>query len=502
MRVRTLMFAALMGAAAAFTIPSSAAFAKDMLVIDFVGEPNSLDPHVQWNPDSFNVYRNIFDNLITRDDEGKIVPQIATGWKYLSDTEVEFKIRGDVKFHDGKPLTADDVVFSIKRITDPAFASPQLSQFNQIADAVAKDPTTVVVTTKGPYPVLLAQLTKLSIVPKHVVEAESKDEFNLNPVGSGPYKFDHWTRGVEVVVTRNDDYWGQKGVFPKVSFRAVPDAATRVANLLAGTSDLVTNIDSDLASQVKASGDAKVVAARTERVAYFAMNVNKPPLDDPRVRLAIAEGIDKEGIVNGILGGYERPVPELASPAHVGWVEGIEAPAYDQAKAKALVAEVGDKAKQEFSILTAPVYDQRIVQAIQQMLADIGLNPKIEMTDMGNWLQRMQSGPDSIPQSAFSRWSCGCQDADGIMYPILHSSSGWANIKDPEVDKALDEARSTIDTDKRIALYKTVHEIVAEKNYVIPLYQASVIYGAAKGVEFTPTPNENIFVNRIGWSGE
>jgi peptide/nickel transport system substrate-binding protein len=360
----------------------------------------------------------------------------------------------------------------------------------------------VVVTTKGPYPVLLAQLTKLSIVPKHVVEAESKDAFNLNPVGSGPYKFDHWTRGVEVVVTRNDDYWGQKGAFPKVSFRAVPDAATRVANLLAGTSDLVTNIDSDLASQVKASGNAKVVSARTERVAYFAMNVTKPPFDDPKLRLAAAEAIDKEGIVNGILGGYERPVPELASPAHVGWVDGIQAPPYDPENAKKLVAEAGDKAKQEFSILTAPVYDQRIVQAIQQMLADVGFKPKIEMTDMGNWLQQMQSGPKSIPQSAFSRWSCGCQDADGIMYPILHSSSGWANVKDPAVDKALDEARSVIDTDKRIALYKQVHEIVAKENYVVPLYQASVIYGAAKGVEFTPTPNENIFVNRIGWSGE
>lgn len=493
---------AMLLAAATFTLPTTLVWAKDMLVIDFAGEPNSLDPHVQWNPDSFNVYRNIFDNLITRDDAGDFAPQIATEWKYLSDTEIQFKIRDDVKFHDGKPLTADDVVFSIKRITDPAFASPQLGQFNQIEDATAKDPTTVVVTTQGPYPVLLAQLTKLSIVPRHVVESIPKDEFNLHPVGSGPYKFESWTRGVEVVLARNDSYWGQKGAFPKVSFRAVPDAATRVANLLAGTSDLVTNIDSDLASQIKASDQAKVVSARTERVAYFAMNVKKPPLDDARVRLAIAHAIDKDGIVTGILGGYERPVSELASPAHVGWVEGITAPAYDPAKAKDLIAEVGDKAKSEFSILTAPVYDQRVVQAIQQMLVDVGLNPKIEMTDMGNWLQRMQSGPESIPQAAFSRWSCGCQDADGIMYPILHSSSGWANIKDPQVDAALDAARSTIDPAKRLELYKTVHGIVSKENYVIPLYQAAVIYGAAKGVEFTPTPNENIFINRIGWSGE
>ncbi|NKX16472.1 hypothetical protein HGG75_14470 [Ochrobactrum pseudogrignonense] len=183
-----------------------------------------------------------------------MAPQIATEWKYLSDSEIEFKIRNDVKFHDGKPLTADDVAFSIKRIIDPAFASPQIGQFNQINDAVAKDGTTVVVTTKGPYPVLLAQLTKLSIVPKHVVETVSKDEFNIKPVGSGPYKLANWNRGVEVLLARNDDYWGKKGEFPKVAFRAVPDGSTRIANLQAGTTDLVSNLDNDLAAQLEASG--------------------------------------------------------------------------------------------------------------------------------------------------------------------------------------------------------------------------------------------------------
>ncbi len=476
--------------------------AKEMLVIDFVGEPNSLDPHVQWNPDSFNVYRNIFDNLLTRDDSGEIAPQIATEWTYLSDTQIEFKIRDDVTFHDGEKLTAEDVVFSVKRITDPEFASPQLGQFNSITDAVASDETTVVLTTSEPYPVLFAQLTKLSIVPQHVVEAVSKDAFNANPVGSGPYKFETWNRGVEVILARNDDYWGELGDFERASFRAVPDAATRVANLQSGTSDIVTNIDSDLAAQIEGSGTGKVLSARTERVAYFAMNVTKAPLDDPRVRTAIAHAIDKQGIVDGILGGFEAPVSQLVSPASFGFVEGIEAPAYDLEQARALIAEVGESASLPFSILTAPVYDQRVVQALQQMLAEAGFNASIEMTDMGNWMQQMQSGPEVIPQTAFSRWSCGCQDADGIMYPILHSSSGWANVQNEELDELLDAARGTIDQDERLELYRQVSQIIAEQNYVIPLYQASVIYGAAEEVEFTPLANENIFLNRIRWTGE
>jgi peptide/nickel transport system substrate-binding protein len=480
MRFRNALFAALLAATALAALPQNAG-AKDLLAVDFIAEPSSLDPHVQWNTDSFNVYRNIFDNLLTRDDKGEIAPQIATEWKYLSDAEIEFKIRDDVKFHDGKPLTAEDVAFSIKRIIDPAFASPQIGQFNQINDAVAKDGTTVVVTTKGPYPVLLAQLTKLSIVPKHVVETVSKDEFNIKPVGSGPYKLENWNRGVEVLLARNYD-------------------STRIANLQAGTTDLVSNLDNDLAAQLEASGQGNVLPVRGERIAFFSLNINKAPLNDPRIRLAIAHAIDKQGIVEGILGGYDAPLDELTSPVSFGFVEGIKAPDYNPEKAKELVAEVGDAAKTEITLLTTPTYDQRVVQAIQQMLNEVGLNVKIVTTDMGNWMQQMQSGADTIPSAAFGRWSCGCQDADGTLYPLLHSSSSWSTIKDDRLDKALDEARNVINSERRLELYKSVHEIVAAENYIIPLYQASVIYGAAKSVEFTPLPNENLFLNRVGWS--
>ncbi|MBN9063293.1 MAG: peptide ABC transporter [Rhizobiales bacterium 65-9] len=498
MKNRRLLAKAFM--ALCLAIPAGSALAaKDRVTIDLSGEPSSLDPHVQWNPDSYYIYRNIFDNLLTRDDKGDIVPQIATSWKYLSDTQIQFQLRDDVTFHDGKKLTADDVVYSVKRITDPKFASPQLGQFDKITDAVANDAKTVTLTTNGAYPALLAQLVKLSIVPKHVVEAVGKDAFNLKPVGSGPYKFEAWQRGVSVTLARNDAYWGRKGAFPTAVFRAIPDAATRTANLQAGASDLAANLDGDLAQQLKNSPRAKPVPVLTERVAYLAMNVQKEPLNDPKVRQAIAYAIDKQAITDGVLGGYEKPALEMLTPAHEGWVDGIKDHPFDLAKAKALLAEAGPKARQEISLVTAPVYDQRVVQALQQMLNEAGLKVKIDMTDMAQWLRRMQSGPDSIPQMAFSRWSCGCQDADGVLFPILHSSSGWANAKDKTIDDALDGARQTLDKSKRLAFYKTVHERIASENYIIPLYQAAVIYGAAKNLEWTPTPNESIFLNRMGW---
>ncbi|KRE06402.1 peptide ABC transporter [Bosea sp. Root670] len=493
-------------AAAAFLVATAlglaagpALAAKDRFVVDLVNEPSSLDPQVQWNPDSYYVYRNIFDNLVTRDDKGEIIPQVATAWKQLSDTEIEFDLRGDIVFHDGSKLTADDVVFSVKRITDPKFASPQLGQFDKITDAVALSPTKVKLVTAGPYPALLAQLVKLSIVPKAVVEAVGKDAFNLKPVGSGPYKFESWQRGVNVQLARNDTYWGTKAPFPTVTFRAVPDAATRLANLQAGASDLVVTLDADQAAQLKSSAKAQALIGLTERVAYVRLNTTKPPFDNPKLRLAAAYALDKQAMIDGLLGGHDKPVPELLTPAIFGWVDGIKAPEHDLAKAKALIAEAGPAAKAEIDLATAPVFDQRIVQAIQQMLVDAGFNVKIAMSDMATYLKRAQAGPEATSMLSFGRWSCACQDADGVLFPLLHKSSGWSAYRNPKMDALLEEARATLDTNKRLAAYKQVHEIVATDVPVVPLYQAVVIYGAAKNLAFQPTPNESMFINRMSW---
>jgi len=485
----------------ALALAFGTAHAKDRIVIDLVNEPATLDPQVQWNPDSYYVYRNIFDNIVTRDNAGAIAPQIATAWKRLSDTETEFTIRGDVKFHDGQPLTADDVVFSVKRITDPAFGSPQLGQFNQIVKAEVTGPNTVKLTTNGVYPALLAQLVKLSVVPKHVVEKVGKDAFNLQPVGSGPYAFESWQRGVQVTLARNDAYWGDKGTFKSAVFRAVPDAATRVADLQTGTSDLVVTLNSDLAKEIKKSGRGQVLSVLTERVAYFGINSFKAPLNDVRIRRAMAYAIDKEGIVDGILDGYPKVVGELASPAHFGWADGIEPYPYDLKQAKALIAEVGAVAKTPMEFATSPVYDQRVIQAIQQMLNEAGLNVSIKMTDMATYLKGQQaSSPEAANTLSYGRWSCACQDADGIMFPLLHSTSNWSRVRNDKLDQLLTTARTEPDDAKRKALYAEAHKIVKDEVSVLPLYQEAVIYGGAKQLKWAPTSNESLFLNRMGWS--
>lgn len=496
--MKTLKFGLLSGVAlVALALPG---LAKD-LTIDLTGEPSSLDPHMQWNPDSYYVYRNIFDNVVTRDNAGEIVPQVATEWSYDSDTELVLTIRDDVVFHDGEPLTAEDVAFSVRRIIDPEFGSPQLGQFNQIESAEVIDGNKVKLTTKGPYPALLAQLVKLSVVPEHAVQELGQDGFNAAPVGSGPYSFEAWDRGVSVTLTQNSDYWGDTGPFDTAVFRAVPDAATRIADLQAGTADLVVGLDSDGAMQLAGNSAVQTLSAPTERVAYLGWNLDVPPFKDPELRKAASMAIDSAAITEGLLGAGEVPIAQIASPAHFGYAEGIAPYEYDPEKAAEIVASKADIAATPASFGTAPVFDQRVVQAIQQMLNDVGFNVSISMTDMPTYLAAARADDRAErPELSFGRWSCACQDADGIAYPLLHSGSSWSRVNNAELDALLEKARGSLDEDVRQDAYEEVHQIVRDEYLLRPIYQAAVLYGAVTELDFTPTANESLFLNRMSWS--
>ena len=495
-----------LGAAAAFAVsalaavPPALAQAPEPLVIDIVNEPSSLDPHQQWNPDSYYVYRNIFDNMLTRTDAGEIAPQIATEWNYVTDTEIAFTIRDDVTFHNGEPLTPEDVAFSVRRITNPDFGSPQLGQFSSITGAEVTGENEVTLTTETPYPALLAQLVKLSIVPKGYVEEVGDEQFNLEPVGSGPYAFEAWQRGVQVTLSRNQDYWGETGPFETAEFRAVPDAATRVANLQAGQSHLVVSLDPDLALQLEGGGAAEVRDVLTERVAFLGLNSQKPGLENVELRRAIAMAVDKELIVEGLLGGFDEPIDTMITEVHAGYGGGVEGPDYDPDQAREIIEGLGEAADREFVFATSPVFDQRIVQALQQMLSDVGLNVSIEMTDMSTYLSRMRSEPTGAPDMNFGRWSCACQDADGTLYPLLYSESSWSKADLDAFDERLTEARNTLDGERRQELYHEVNELVVEEVPLVPLYRAAILYGADANLDWQPTPNESMFINRMSWS--
>jgi peptide/nickel transport system substrate-binding protein len=479
-------------------LPALAQGAKDTLSVDLPGEPASLDPHVQWDTDSYHVYRNIFDNLVTRNPDGKIVPQIAKAWRYENDTTLVLDIRTDVRFHDGTPLTVDDVAWSVQRIIDPAFKSPQLSQFNSIVKAEAVGTDKVRLTTSSPYPALLAQLVKLSIVPRAYVQKVGNEKFNVEPMGSGPYRFVSWQKGVRVTLAANESYWRGRPPFKTVTFQMVPDTATRIANLKTGRADIIRQLNPDDAASLKGESRLQILSGPTERTGYLFINALAGPTKDVRVRHAIAHAINRQLLIDALLGGYGRPVTILLTPANFGYIEGMKGYPFDPTRARQLLKEAGAEGA-EISFYTSPAYDQRLVQAIQQMLQEVGLKVAISQTDQPTFLKRRQGKPEEAGSISLGRWSCACQDADGVIFPLFHSQSLWAKYANPAFDDAVTRARQTLKDDERLKHYREAFAILEQDVPGIGLYQDFAIYAARRELSWKPTANEAFFVMEMKW---
>lgn len=466
------------------------------LVIDLPGDAATLDPGLQYDTNSYPVYRNIFDQLLGRDAKsGKIEARIATSWKAVSPTEWDFVLRKDVKFHNGDPLTADDVKFSIDRILDIDFKSPQYQNLSPIAEVRVVDPATVRVVTKSPYPVLVAQLVNLSIAPAKYTREKGAAALNTAPVGSGPYRFVEWKKGESVTLAAAGSYWRGKPYFDTVTFRAVPERATRVADLQSGTADLAAGLITDDVKRLSSDAKLRVITGNTERVAYVAFNVlGKGPTAKREVREAIAAAIDPKKIIDTLLGGQAEPVRTLLTPLHFGYDASLPAFAYDPQKAKEALARAGLGSGVTVTFLTSPVYDQGIVQAIQGQLEAVGITVKIQSTDFPTYLKKIQGPEHDWGDIRFGQWSCACLDADGVIYPLFRTGSIWSSYSNPAYDVAVDGARNTLDEGKRAALYSTALRLLHSDVAAYGTWQVRSISGARATLDWQPTVDEQFFV--------
>ncbi len=355
------------------------------------------------------------------------------------------------------------------------------------------------VTTRSTYPVLLAQLTKLSILPRAVVERLG-DGFSQAPVGSGPYKLVRRIQGVSVALAANEGYWRGKPPFPRVELRPVPDESTRIADVRTGRADIARILSTDNADQLRNDAMLKVLWTPTERVTMVILNTLDGATRDRRVREAVAHAIDRDTIIEALLKGYAKPVNEPLTPASFGFNDGMPAYGFDPAQAKALLKEAGLAPGAKVSFLTSPVFDQRIVQAVQQMLNDVGLAAELSTVDVATYLKLRQGRPDEAGDVSYFRWSCGCRDADGTLFPLFHSSSQWSKYRSPAVDAALQDARNTLDAEKRKASYRQALTAIHDDVAIVPLFQDAVMYAARKPVRFQPTADESFFLFDMEWN--
>jgi peptide/nickel transport system substrate-binding protein len=471
----------------------SGAAAGQALTVDLASYPASLDPGLQYDTDSYSVYRNIFDQLLHRNPSTEqVIPWLATAWKQQNPTTWAFTIRSGVKFSDGEPLTAADAAFSIERILDPKLASQQEANFSAIASATGSG-NTLTIKTKYPSPTLLTYLTTLSVVPEAYVNKVGNAAFNLKPVGSGPYEMVSSVPGSDVKVKLNPDYWGTRPQVTSVDFRAVPDIATRVADLQSGQAQLADSMTPDNVAQLKSAG-LQALSAPTERVSYLAFNtIHGGPTNSAAVRTAISEAINYDALDNDLEKGYASPVNSVATPLNVGYPKSLPDYKYDPAQAKAMIKQAG-VAGQTVIMATSPTYSATIVQAIQADIQAVGLNVKIQSTDQATYLQKVQSPSHNWGSIRFGQWSCSCLDADGVAYPLFHTGTIWSSYSNPAFDKLVEQARETLSTTSRDSLYAQAYGILAKDVPGIGLFQIDAIYGASTKLQWKPDAQQDLYV--------
>jgi peptide/nickel transport system substrate-binding protein len=467
LRFRLLMCtAALVAAASVVAGPALAQKKGGSLTVGLELDIPGFDPlKVGVYDTAANIAASVLlETLVRLDDNGKPQPSLALSWSSSDDFKTwTFKLRPDVKFHDGTPFNAAAVKFNFDRQKDPKNACRCAFYIANTLSVDAPDDLTVVYKLKDPavnFPALLTRPDQNSTIHSPTAIQAKGDDYNRNPVGTGPFVLKSWTAGDRMVTERNPNYWDKsKPNLDRVVLRPLPDSQSRFASLKSGETDLVwaDEFEADNIERAKKDSTLQVLTYGGSGAAVVAFNTKVEPLDDVRVRQALVMALDRKKMSQAITNGLARPA---SNPYGDGsWVKCKDDGALpeDQKKAAALIKEYGKPVKFKM-LFTATPRGRANGQVLQQLWKNVGAEMEIEQVDQA-----------TIPPRAFQRkfdvtpWRIvDFPDPDLQMFANFYSKSplNLANFTDPELDKALEAARTTADEGKRTEFYCEVSRII------------------------------------------
>lgn len=467
------------------------------LIIATLSDAKLLDPHLSTDVPSANIQTNLFDGLIKKDQDENIVANLATEWEPIDDTTWEFKLRDDVTFHDGEPFNAEAVKKNIERIIDPEVGAPRAFIFEMITDIVVIDEFTVQLKTDFPFAPLLSHLNHpvgVMVSPKSIDEdyaamEDGKDAgsvINANPVGTGYFTFDSWTPGTEIKLVKNDNYWGEAALVDSVTFKAIPEGGTRLAELETGHAQIIEPVQPNEVPTINDSGKAVVDVKTSSSLAYLGFNIDKEPFNNVKVRQAITMLINEQDINQGIYEGYGLPAVGPLAPNVFGYDESVKPLSYDLEAAKVLLAEAGFADGFKTSVWTND-NQQRMDTAVivQQALSEANIEVEIEVVEWGAYLDKTASGEHDMFILGLSN---PVGDADYFLSQLFHSenkgnSGNRTFYENAKVDELLEQARAEIEEAPRKALYAEVQEILIDEAPMFYIQHQEYLSGVSNDIE-------------------
>jgi peptide/nickel transport system substrate-binding protein len=415
---------------------------------------------------------------------------LAESWEFQG-TQWVFRLRKGVRFHDGTPFTAKDVIHSINRIKNDK-QSLQKENFRDLTEMQAPDDHTVIFTTEIPNAVFLDRLDNRFMISKAAADKHG-DQADQYPLGTGPYKFVSWQRDGNLVMTRNDQYWRASAAIKEVVLKRVKEDAGRVAGLLAGQGDVVNNVPVEELSRFANNPKVRAEKAEGVRMYFLAMNVTHKPFDNKQVRQALNYAVDPSAIIKYIYEGNGYVMNGPLGSNVIGFDPKMKRYPYDPKKAKDLLSSAGYSNGLEVKLYFSPdryPKAREVCQVIADQLAKVGVKTELVSQEFVIFWGREGVNGGKLPFYYVGRPAI---DADTVYDQYYRSGvSKRVEYKNPEFDKLIDEEQKTGDQKKRVELMQQAGRILMDDAPLVPLYTLAEIYGVARNVIWKARPDERV----------
>lgn len=451
---------------------------KDTLVVAAYLEPGGMDPQSANRTTYWLVQINIYDKLLKEMPDGTFEPRLAHKWEFIDDLTIRFYLRDDVKFHNGEPFVADDVLYTLQRgSTNPLSASA--FQYFDVANSKVIDPHTFELKLKRPYAAVFNTLAtgRGCIVNKKTVEAMGDNKFARSPVGTGPYKMVEWISGTEIRLVRNDDYWGKKAITKNVIFKFIPEASSRIIELETGGADVIYEVSGKDIKRIEEIEGAHILKGDSSRYMFVTFSMKDKTLANKDLRYALSYALDKDALVKACYGEDAARTATGFLPATVFGHKDTGVLPYDLEKARELMKKAGYENGLTLKFLIEPrELDARLAEAIQNMWSKIGL--KVEIFQM---VASSYTGQGHDYQIGLRTGNSN--EPSGVLIVYDPQFAERLQPNDDTLTKMLRDALAHYDPVKRAAAYGEIQDYLYDKRYSIPLAFVQVIYGVSDKVE-------------------
>ncbi len=462
---------------------------KVTVAVTSVGE-EKVDPHRFVGGMEYALAYLVGEGLAKLDLHGKLVPSLAASWKLRDEKTWEFTLRSGVTFHDGTPMTSEDVKFSLERFMKPEMKTAGGAELARYVERVeTAGDTGIIIVTKKPDPILPRRLELAGMpISKKYFEKVGDGEFTTHPVAAGPYKFVQQKLANFLEYEAFENYYEGPPAVKTIMMKIVPDAMTRLAMLKTGEADVIDNVTGPAYQEIKASKDMRIIsseAAGTTWICFLDMDQQGSPQADLRVRQALSIAIDRDAIVRKLYFNQAVPMVSMLGPALWGHDRSLQKLPYDPDKAKKLLAEAGlasgfEVALHAYQSSATPLIPE-MMEAISSFWAKIGVKAKLDTMEGGvYWGKFREKSMRGLAPLALSE-----NTSDGGQRGVTLAKSGapYSNIKDSKLDEMLTQQESLMDEKARETLINKIDRYIYEQYYVIPTIYNNCLYGVGKKVQ-------------------